>query len=186
MSGRAAERFGGVTIIIDGHGSKNNVAGAKTFDSHLVRKTERSSVEVGRQPAGEITESPRDHPVHVVDCVGRTLLDNPAWTRTADHGVARWRAGLAKYRWALNLPTDVMTSPGRHVLISEGLVTDRPDLVPLIEMDGAMMPHFMNCESDVDAAIAEPCHPDGHGRGGRRGRTSPDRPPPAVTTPARS
>ena len=173
---RAAERFGSVTIIIDGHNSKNGVAGAKTFDSHLVQRAKRSPVEVERQLADEIAEGLRRHPVHVVDCVGMTLLDNLAWMRTANYCVAPRGAGLAKYRWALNLPTYVMTSnycktkkgdigiyrsphdmesPSRHVFISEALVTDRPDLVPLIEMDGAMTPYFMNYEIDVDAAIAE-------------------------------
>ena len=176
LARRVAEQFGSVTIIIDGHNSKDSVAGAKTFDSHLAQRAKRSPVEVERQLAAEITEGLKDHLACVVDCVGMTLLDNLAWMRTADYCVAPWGAGLAKYRWALNLPTYVLTSnycktrkgdigiyhspqdmedPSRHMFISEALVTDRPDLVPLIEMGGAMTPYFMNYEIDMDAAITE-------------------------------
>ena len=171
-----AARYGSLTLIIDGHNGKVGAAGDQTFTSYMEHRAGQQPIEVERQMVADLRSALMRHPVKIVDCVGMTLTDNLAWMRTADLCVAPWGAGLAKYRWALNLQTYVLISnvckrtkgdihiyhgpenmetPSRQVYVSEALVTDRPDLPPLVPMDSQYTPYYVNYDVDLDGAAAE-------------------------------
>lgn len=176
LAKRIAARYGSLTLIIDGHNSKVDAVRDQTFTSYLEHRAGQQPVEVERQMVADLRSALMRHPVKIVDCVGMTLTDNLAWMRTADLCVAPWGAGLAKYRWALNLQTYVLVSnvcrltkgdvhiydgpenmetPSRQVYVSEALVTDRPDLPPLVPMDSQYTPYYVNYDVDLDGAVAE-------------------------------
>ena len=176
LARRIAARYGSLTLIIDGHNSKVGAVRDQTFTSYLEHRAGQQPVEVERQMVADLRSALMRHPVKIVDCVGMTLTDNLAWMRTADLCVAPWGAGLAKYRWALNLQTyvlisnvckrtkgdihiyddpETMEAPSRQVYVSEALVTDRPDLPPLVPMDSQYTPYYVNYDVDLDGATAE-------------------------------
>ncbi len=48
-----------------------------------------------------------------------------------------------------------METPGRQVSISEALVTDRPDLPPLVPMDSQYMPYDVDFNGATAEIVAE-------------------------------
>ena len=181
LARQLSSRYTSLMLIIDGHNSKsgNGRHGdgeSQTFSSHLEDRADRQPVEVERQIVADLRSALGDRAVKIVDCVGMTVPDNLAWMRTADFCVAPWGAGLAKYRWVLNLPTyvlisnvckrtkgdihiyrgaDNMETPTSQVYVSEELVNDRPDLSPLVVMDSNLAPYYVNYDVEVDGVAAE-------------------------------
>jgi hypothetical protein len=170
-----ARTYGGGTIIIDGHNAKN-ASSDQAFSSYLEQRAAIRPIDVERQFVADFRDQLRKYPLRIVDCVGMSLSDNLAWMHIADLCVAPWGAGLAKYRWALNLPCYVlagehckkykgdiniytgeqdMEKPTRLVFVSESLVTDRPDIPTLVKMDPIYEPYYVNYEVDVQATLVE-------------------------------
>lgn len=111
-------RFGSIGVLFDG---LNGLAGrpqGQSFRLHnadggqAVAETERRLSPMEREQA--LVESFRarvaDLPIDTVSLVGATMRPNLLWMRQADFFVAFQGAGLAKLRWALDLPGYVLTS----------------------------------------------------------------------------
>lgn len=165
------ERFGALTVIIDGH---NRRSPAGMFSSHLEHRAARRPVDVEHEMAARIQAGLQDLPVRVVNCVGMAMLDNLAWLLRADACVAPWGAGLAKYRWACNLPAYVLVSnfnrkhkndihiysdaafmdaPTEVQFADAAGITDRPDAEMLLPMDPFHAAFFINYDAAVEPAI---------------------------------
>jgi len=165
------DRLGALTVIIDGHNSRSP---ASTFSSHLEHRAARRPVEVEHETAASIQAGLQGLPVRVVSCVGMPMLDNLAWLLRADACVAPWGAGLAKYRWACNLPAYVLVSnfnrkhkndihiygdpafmeaPTEVQFADAAGITDRPDAEVLLPMDPFHAAFFINYEAAVEPAI---------------------------------
>ena len=164
------ERLGAITVIIDGHNSRGP---AGTFSSHLEHRAARRPVEVEHEMAASIQAGLQNLPVRVVSCVGLPMLDNLAWLLRADACVAPWGAGLAKYRWACNLPAYVLVSnfnrkhkndihiygdpafmeaPTEVLFADAAGITDRPDAEVLLPMDPFHAAFFTNYDAAVEPA----------------------------------
>jgi hypothetical protein len=169
------QRFDNLTIIIDGHNGKARQS-EEAFSSYMEQRATVRPIDVERQTIADLRDNLRRHDIRIVSCVGMTLRENLAWMSIADFCVAPWGAGLAKYRWALNLPTFVligdhckkhkgdieiytgmpdMESPTPLTYISEHLVTDRPEFPVLIKMDEIYEKYYVNYEVDFDGAYGE-------------------------------
>jgi hypothetical protein len=173
------KRFGGLTIIIDGHNSRNPADRDETFGSFLEHRATRKPVAVEHEVVAEIKAGVQGLPATVIDCVGMTMLDNLAWLVCANYCVAPWGAGLAKYRWVCNLPSYIlisnynqkskndvniyhdpkfMESPAPLTFVDPSLVIDRPDADVLVEMDPIHVPFYVNYEvatNGVAAAVGD-------------------------------
>ena len=105
------ERFGSISVIFDGMNvdSATGQVAARIVNGSPINKG-RSEVEVEldfvRQFRGRIASLP----VQVLNCVGLSIRDNLFWLSQADFFVAPNGAGLAKLRWALDIPGYVLTS----------------------------------------------------------------------------
>ncbi len=164
-------QLGALTVIIDGQNSRSP---AGTFSSHLEHRAARRPVEVEHEMAAGIQAGLQGLPVRVVSCVGMPMLDNLAWLLRADACVAPWGAGLAKYRWACNLPAYVLVSnfnrkhkndihiygdpafmetPTEMQFADAWGITDRPDAEVLLPMDPFHAAFFINYEAAVEPAV---------------------------------
>ncbi len=166
-----SERLGPLTVIIDGHNSRSP---AGMFSSHLEHRAARRPVDVEHEAAARIQAGLQGLPVRIVNCVGMAMLDNLAWLLRADACVAPWGAGLAKYRWACNLPAYVLVSnfnrkhkndihiygdpafmetPTEVQFADAAGITDRPDAEVLLRMDPFHAAFFINYDAAVEPAI---------------------------------
>ena len=165
------ERLGPLTVIIDGHNSRSP---AGMFSSYLEHRAARRPVDVEHEMADRIQAGLQGLPVRIVNCVGTAMLDNLAWLLRADACVAPWGAGLAKYRWACNLPAYVLVSnfnrkhkndihiygdpafmdaPTEVQFADAAGITDRPDAEVLLRMDPFHAAYFINYDAAVEPAI---------------------------------
>ena len=170
---RIIAEFGSVTLIIDGHNSRNADDKETTFASFLEHRASRRPIDVEHEIVEAIKAGLRSTAATIIDCVGMTMLDNLAWLSCAHYCIAPWGAGLAKFRWVCNLPSYVLLSqaclkykndihiydspkfveaPTTQTLVPASFVIDRPEVAVLVSMDPIHVPAYINY--DVDSAPA--------------------------------
>jgi hypothetical protein len=114
---KLAEQSGPLTVVIDGINGTgrpgepagpvyNGVAAVDT--SKLTSGSEELRAEEAWAQALE--SSLEGAPIQIVNCIGWPIMDNMFWLSKADFFIAPIGAGLAKLRWALDIPGFVVTS----------------------------------------------------------------------------
>jgi len=162
--------FGAITLIIDGHNSRMNAESASTFESFREHRATRPPIEVEMEIVARIESALRGNPVHIISCIAKPMLANLAWLSQADYCVAPWGAGLAKARWACNLPayvllnnfcrdnkkdiriysdSEFMQDPTPVQFASRDLIRDRPDDQVLLKMNDRESPYYVNYTADA-------------------------------------
>lgn len=107
------KKFGQLSLIFDGMNVDPSTGrqAARVFNASGVRPGDtRSEVEVELDFVRQFQEAVAHLPVQIYSCVGLSIRDNLFWLSHADFFVAPNGAGLAKLRWALDIPGYVLTS----------------------------------------------------------------------------
>ncbi|WP_431284996.1 hypothetical protein ACQW02_09325 [Humitalea sp. 24SJ18S-53] len=100
----------GLAFIIDGMNTPDGDRSRGTYRTHTC--SDPSELMLAREDA--VVQTIRDHVasrrVRIVDCIGSSMAVNVFWASQAVMFVAPHGGGLAKYRWAANIPGFVLAS----------------------------------------------------------------------------
>ncbi len=111
-------RFGSLVVVLDGiNGDGSGTPATFIFNAHKASNDpgvgfRSGSIELDEEVAW--SEDFRDKlagtGIEIVNCIGRPILENLYWIWKSKYFVAPLGGGLAKYRWATNIPGFVMCS----------------------------------------------------------------------------
>lgn len=109
------QRFGQLSLILDGMNVDSGTGQPAAFVYNPAfaprgRSDGRAEIAVELGFVDQFRAAVAALPVQVLSCVGLPILDNLYWLSQADFFVAPNGGGLAKLRWALDIPGYVLTS----------------------------------------------------------------------------
>jgi hypothetical protein len=112
------DRIGSFTIVLDGiNGTASGAAATYLYNVDKASNAERVGLRDGSQELQteiEWTDSFKtelaDLDVDVIDCIGMPILENLYWIQRSAFFVAPFGGGLAKTRWAADIPGFVLCS----------------------------------------------------------------------------
>lgn len=107
---RLCTRYGRCVIIIDGLNTKTAGIGQRLPMLYSAKGRTDAILAEELALADRLRNATAHLPVHLVSCVGVPVLANLFWLAQADYFISPYGGGLAKTRWALNLPGFVMAS----------------------------------------------------------------------------
>jgi len=147
------DRFGPIGVVIDGLNGGLGVDGsaAKIFNGN--RRGHNFSQELAKENeffAG-LQNMAIKLPVTFLSCVGSSIRDNLYFLSISDFFVAPLGAGVAKLRWALDIPGYILVSNVN--LVYCGLLNCYGSS---LEMDEPFTPLHMNAIADVEDAPLNP------------------------------
>ena len=108
------EQAGDFVVVIDGLNSAPGAPRGSTFQVFVSGKSSMGPMDLERDIADEITRHCEQRGLVCIDCIGTSIKQNLYWINRANFFVAIWGGGLAKYRWAANIPGYALTN--RHNL----------------------------------------------------------------------
>lgn len=108
------EQAGDFIVVIDGLNSAPGASRGKTFQVFVSGKSSMGPMDLEREIADEIIRHCEQRGLASIDCIGTSIKQNLYWINRASFFVAIWGGGLAKYRWAANIPGYALTN--RHNL----------------------------------------------------------------------
>ena len=104
-------QFGRIGVVIDGMNSdpQNGGAAAKIFNAD---KIVDGSTEIDKENdfVSRLLEVTNSLPVQFINCVGQPIRENLFWLSLVDFFVAPHGGGVAKLRWALDVPGYLLVS----------------------------------------------------------------------------
>jgi len=112
------QRIGRVAIVVDGHNSREKGGYGVSFRSFTESRAASPITDAERQIAEMLRGKVDERKTTIVDNIGGTMSASLFWLSQAMFFISPWGAGLAKYRWAANLPGVVVSS--RWVLQNKG------------------------------------------------------------------
>lgn len=116
LAERLTHRLGSLAIVLDGlngsEGRSGSIAPIYAAGSGVGKQISdgRAEIEAEHAFVSDLGARLEGLPVTLVSCVGMSLRANLGWLSQADFFVAPNGAGLAKLRWALDIPGFVLTS----------------------------------------------------------------------------
>lgn len=112
LTNALVQRFGSVVIVLDGLNREEEQTNTTALIFNGGKKLSRGGDELNEELAFETSyrDACAGLPIQLVSCVGHPIRDNLFWLSQADFFVAPNGAGLAKLRWALDIPGYVLTS----------------------------------------------------------------------------
>lgn len=166
----------GAFVVLDGHNARDGAAPGDMISSHMEHIAARSPAVVEQEVAKALEAHAQRLPLTVVNNIGASVVSSLAWCDIAIGFIAIWGAGLAKYRWAANLPGYILSSranltqrndfdiynvpqyiddPAPVVKADPELVFDRPDMPLLIPVDkGPLYANFTVDEVGIQQQVA--------------------------------
>lgn len=148
------KRFGKLSLIFDGMNVDPGTGrpAARVFNASPVdRGSRRSEVDIELDFVRQFRGAVAHLPVEILNCVGLSIRDNLFWLSHADFFVAPNGAGLAKLRWALDIPGYVLTSRINFTYCS--LVDLYGDKT---ETEEPFRPIYMNAPNEVEDVPVQP------------------------------
>ncbi len=175
------QRADRITLVVDGHNSRSG-GRDHIIRSHGETETTRSPMVVELEIVSALERAAEGSNVNIISAIGAPLSHSLIWGYHSDFFVTLWGAGLAKYRWACNLPGLVITSqwnlqnlgdlhiyddprcqedPAPIEFIDQSAVFDRPEAPLLVQLGSGHIPKIMNFDVDEQVAfgvVAELLH----------------------------
>ena len=169
-----ARHFPGAVLVVDGHNSRGAPGHGKVIESHGEPGATRKPVEIEHELVALLRQR-FSGTVVIADTIGQPIAASLAWADRCDCFVSIWGASLAKYRWVCNKPGLVVTSrhnlrhrgdlhiydapaymeaPTRLRFVAADLVTDRPDVLLLVNVAPGN-PSFYNFDLEQEPVFAE-------------------------------
>lgn len=154
-------RFGPLVIVIDGINGGDDPSKAAAYVFNGLKRVGADFVESLRDGSAELrkelnwvdafTFAVESKGVTVINCVGRPIRENLFWLSKSDFFVAPFGGGVAKLRWALDIPGFILVSrTNLEYCVLLNVYNDEKF------MDGPFTPLYFNRVEDVTDMPLDP------------------------------
>ncbi len=112
LSRHLVAALGPMVVVVDGMNADPDTGRAATqvFNGVVKAMDGNAAMQAEQDFCAAYAAAVADLPVRVVNCIGMSIRENLFWLSQADFFVAPNGAGVAKLRWALDVPGLVLTS----------------------------------------------------------------------------